>query len=140
VYKGGRGGRGLTFRLDGCAWALLFASVLDANTIEQRQEVLLRHLIRFPLFFTLGLLSSGAQFQVVNHFVRTLSRTRKLCIWSLTDRFGGSHGAIVCGAMAVQPYPRVAVTQRQVVCNDYSVHRLLLSAYKRPLSHHWSLA
>jgi hypothetical protein len=43
----------MTLRFGGCAWALLFASSLDANTIEQRQKVLLRRLIPLPFSFTL---------------------------------------------------------------------------------------
>jgi hypothetical protein len=56
-------------RFGGCAWALLFASLLDANTTERRQDLLLRRLIPLPIFFALRLLSSGAQFQVVIRFV-----------------------------------------------------------------------
>jgi hypothetical protein len=107
-------------------WAAIFAALLDANTTDQRQEVMLRRLNPFPFLSTLRLPSSGAQFQAVNHFVPTRKLFPQLGHGNFP--FGASRivsvktmARMCTGRRVVRPYPRVAVAQRQAERNGYFV-------------------
>jgi hypothetical protein len=68
---------------------------------------MLRRLVAHPLAFAFWLLGSGVPFQVVDHFVPSgklfpSAWARNLSVWSLTDRFGENHRAIVDGATGRQ--------------------------------------